>query len=141
MSDCKELAQTIFAGQVDWIMFGVVLWSDAVERKAVIWCEDHGDLAFYRSSDDMKTVSMDAGDWVEFDLSMQSSMRFAHNPRLIAEGVFPELPDSLESARPTRISPAAPAPEHRGSARIIPFSPSRRREVAKRQHGQASGRA
>ena len=27
-------------------MLGVVLWSDVSDRKAVIWCEDQGDLAY-----------------------------------------------------------------------------------------------
>ena len=31
-------------------MFGVVLWADPVDRKAVIWCEDHGDLAYFKGS-------------------------------------------------------------------------------------------
>jgi hypothetical protein len=105
-------------------MFGVVLWSDAQDNKAVIWCEDHGDLAFYRKSESGQNVVLDAGDWVEFDMTMDRHMRFAHNPRLVAEGVFPELPDTLEAALPVQISPAAPTQTHRGSAEIIPFSPS-----------------
>lgn len=105
-------------------MFGVVLWCDKLEQKAVIWCEDHGDLAFYKSSENMQNFSMDAGDWVEFDLSMDRNMRFAENPRLIAEGVFPELPETLEATGPVQLSSATPAQEHRGSAKIIPFSPS-----------------
>ena len=28
-------------------MLGVVLWSDSSENNAVIWCEDHGDLAYF----------------------------------------------------------------------------------------------
>lgn len=116
-----------------WIMFGVVLWCDVEDRKAVIWCEDHGDLAFYKSPDDSQTVAMDAGDWVEFDLSMERNMRFAHNPRLIAEGVYPELPETLEATGPARFAPAPAAQEHRGSARIIPFAPTRLREKSERQ--------
>lgn len=107
-------------------MFGVVLWCDEEDHKAVIWCEDHGDLAFYQSSSDAQNVSMDAGDWVEFDLTMDRNMRFAHNPRLIAEGVFPELPESLETTGAAQLPPAAPEQEHRGSAEIIPFAASRR---------------
>ncbi|MDU9003410.1 hypothetical protein [Sedimentitalea todarodis] len=103
-------------------MFGVVLWCDEEDHKAVIWCEDHGDLAFYRSPSEVQSVSMDAGDWVEFDLSMDRNMRFAHNPRLIAEGVFPELPESLETVGNIQVSPAAQAQKHRGSAEIIPFA-------------------
>ncbi len=107
-------------------MFGVVLWSDEEDHKAVIWCEDHGDLAFYRSTNDAQMVPMDAGDWVEFDLTMDRNMRFAHNPRLIAEGVFPELPESLETAGEVRVSPATPMHKQRGSAEIIPFTAQRR---------------
>lgn len=121
-------------------MFGVVLWSDDEDHKAVIWCEDHGDLAFYQSHCDAENVAMDAGDWVEFDLSMDRNMRFAHNPRLIAEGVFPELPESLETAVPVPVSSAPPAQEHRGSAEIIPFSASRQSEHGRRSLA-AAGRA
>lgn len=34
-------------------MFGVVLWSNGVSGKAVIWCEDQGDLAFMNMRDDL----------------------------------------------------------------------------------------
>ncbi|MFC0812911.1 hypothetical protein ACFHYO_12420 [Paracoccus panacisoli] len=27
-------------------MFGIVLWSSACRRQAVVWCEDHGALAY-----------------------------------------------------------------------------------------------
>lgn len=27
-------------------MLGIILWSNAVSRQAVIWCEDHGPLAY-----------------------------------------------------------------------------------------------
>lgn len=101
-------------------MYGVVLWSDRDEKKAVIWCEDHGDLAFYRQDRAADPqMSLDAGDWVQFDLSTDRNMRFAHNPRLVAEGMYPGLADVLESD-------AAPRPAEAGSrraegARIIPF--------------------
>ncbi len=104
-------------------MFGVVLWSDTEDRKAVIWCEDHGDLAFYKNPDTNRNVSLDAGDWVEFEMTMDRNMRFAHNPRLVAEGVFPELPQTLESSTPVQFSSAQPALPRRGTAEIIPFSP------------------
>ena len=32
-------------------MMGVIIWSDAVARKAVVWCDDHGELAFLRPAD------------------------------------------------------------------------------------------
>lgn len=103
-------------------MFGVVLWSDGEDKKAVIWCEDHGDLAFYNQNETDSKVAFDAGDWVEFEMSMERNLRFVHNPRLVAEGVFPELPDSLELAKPTPVSKQAPVQPSRESAEIIPFT-------------------
>lgn len=119
-------------------MFGVVLWSDEEEHKAVIWCEDHGDLAFYRSPIDAQMVPMDAGDWVEFDLSIDRNMRLAHNPRLIAEGVFPELPESIGAVGTVQVSPATPTQKHRGSAEIIPFAGSHTSGRSKRRISTAS---
>lgn len=31
-------------------MIGVIIWSDPIERKAIVWCEDQGDLAFLKPS-------------------------------------------------------------------------------------------
>lgn len=61
-------------------MFGVILWSNAADRKAVIWCEDQGDLAYYDDSKGGLAQSNDfltAGDYVEFDVSAENSMRLA----------------------------------------------------------------
>lgn len=108
-------------------MFGVVLWSDEQEQKAVIWCEDHGDLAFYRNTDGRTRLELDAGDWVQFDMTMERHQRFAHNPRLVSEGVFPDLADALcavpapDSGTGTTSARRDPAPAERGSAQIIPF--------------------
>lgn len=108
-------------------MFGVVLWSDGQDKKAVIWCEDHGDLAFYRQEDNETRFALDAGDWVEFDMSMDRNLRFVHNPRLVAEGVFPELPEALDSVAPASHPASMPAQAQRGSAEIIPFALARHR--------------
>ena len=113
-------------------MFGVVLWSDTQAQSAVIWCEDHGDLAFYRETQPMAPVTLDAGDWVQFDVSLDNKQRKASNPRLVAEGVYPDLADRLTSAapvRPARVQPrAAPAP--RRTADVIPFSGARKPKAA-----------
>jgi hypothetical protein len=119
-------------------MFGVVLWSDEQEKKAVIWCEDHGDLAFYRNTDGTTQPELDAGDWVQFDMTMECRQRFAHNPRLVHEGVYPDLADALCAAplpeQKSEPAPAKPAlPSQRASAEIIPFARqqiSRRRKAA-----------
>ena len=120
-------------------MFGVVLWSDEQEKKAVIWCEDHGDLAFYRNTDGTTQPELDAGDWVQFDMTMDCRQRFAHNPRLVLEGVYPDLADALCAAplqekehEPAPSNPVSSSPK-RTSAKIIPFAGhqiSRRRKAA-----------
>lgn len=99
-------------------MFGVVLWSDTEDRKAVIWCEDHGDLAFYNKTEEVCAAefALDAGDLVQFELTVDRHLRFAHNPRLVSEGVYPDLADSLGPAN------AVPQ-ERRGSAEILLFKP------------------
>ena len=103
-------------------MFGVVLWSDRKENKAVIWCEDHGDLAFYRACGEDAGVPLDTGDWVQFDLTTERNMRFARNPRLVAEGAYPGIAEALGGQE--RTEPAIPATTHggrNGMAEIIPF--------------------
>lgn len=100
-------------------MFGVVLWSDTQDQKAVIWCEDHGDLAFYRQPEGAGDILLDAGDWVQFDMTMDRHLRFAHNPKLVSEGVYPDLADTLSAAAP---NPAMQPQVSRGSAEIIPLA-------------------
>ncbi|MFC4668550.1 hypothetical protein ACFO5X_08305 [Seohaeicola nanhaiensis] len=97
-------------------MYGVVLWSDNEDRNAVIWCEDHGELAFCRQEDRAQSVDLDAGDWIQFDLDADRHQRIASNPRLVAEGLFGGLADQLELAS---MPPGAGA--RRASAEVIPL--------------------
>lgn len=78
-------------------MIGVVLWSDPAEQKAVFWCEDQGDLAYYTSAPDEEDHQglFYAGDMVQFDVSVERNYRKARNPRLIQESACTGLPSSL----------------------------------------------
>ena len=77
-------------------MYGVVLWSDLSQNKAVFWCEDHGDLAFYHeNSETTLTIQMDAGDLVQFEVSQETKLQTALNPRVVCDGLHVELPDRL----------------------------------------------
>ncbi len=109
-------------------MYGVVLWSDTEDKKAVIWCEDHGDLAFYSGDEDqnLEYLGFDAGDLVQFDLTQARHMRLAQNPRLVAEDQYPNLADSLKSADALPTSPRKLGTSQRdGSDKIIPFAARR----------------
>lgn len=98
------------------IMLGVVLWSDSSDRKAVIWCEDQGDLAFVNAADGVlhQGEFFDAGDLVQFDMQIKDSTRRACNTRLVIEQVGTCLTDVLKSN-----------PNDDVKGQIIPFSPPR----------------
>ena len=79
-------------------MYGVVLWSDPSVRKAVFWCEDHGDLAFYDGSGETASAEMgfEAGDLVQFALDELSDVRMAAEPRLVSEDEHPGLTQAMK---------------------------------------------
>lgn len=83
-------------------MCGVVLWADNADRTAIIWCEDHGDLAFYRSNDStaLTGVTLDAGDLIEFEVTDTQKLRYAKHPRLLARNRMPAIADELLSQSP-----------------------------------------
>ncbi|SEO24936.1 hypothetical protein SAMN04490248_10318 [Salinihabitans flavidus] len=119
-------------------MLGVVLWSNASESKAVIWCEDHGNLAFFsgNKSPDGDTPDFDAGDLVQFDLSEERHLRYARNPRRIGQNAYPSLAADLQSMtmqeQREQHRPGPRATERFTSAKIIPLqrrSQSRQRET------------
>ncbi|MCV6585016.1 MAG: hypothetical protein OIF47_05740 [Marinibacterium sp.] len=82
-------------------MYGVVLWSNSDNTKAVIWCEDHGDLAFYAEDRESAQAVLDAGDLVQFDMRVDENMRYVKNPQLVREGVCDGLPDALHQKTTT----------------------------------------
>ncbi|MGB7244520.1 MAG: hypothetical protein WBC93_20840 [Sulfitobacter sp.] len=78
-------------------MIGIVLWSDLDDQKAVFWCEDHGDLAYYDASLDKteKESRLIAGDMVQFDVSVERSTRRAQNARILKGNVCSGLQEHL----------------------------------------------
>ncbi|MCT4558469.1 MAG: hypothetical protein N4A61_10465 [Pelagimonas sp.] len=78
-------------------MFGVVLWTDTNDSKAVIWCEDHGDLAYYTAPEQMMHdgVSLDPGDLIQFDCREGPDHRRARNLERVVAGHAPNLPSNL----------------------------------------------
>lgn len=90
-------------------MLGVVLWADASDRKAVIWCEDHGNLAYYTGGEQSvhDGMDLDPGDLIEFDLREDRDVRRARNLRRVDAGYAPGIVRDLRSCRETE--PANPA--------------------------------
>lgn len=103
-------------------MIGVVLWSDVTDGKAVFWCEDQGDLAYFEGNcaTNGAHASFDAGDMVQFDVSCDARVRKAHNARLVQGQACVGLPETLRSTGAAIPVPAEPAGGR--SAQIIPFA-------------------
>lgn len=97
-------------------MIGVILWSDATDQKAVIWCEDQGDLAFLSSPENihLPDTFFEVGDLVEFDVSTRRNLRLAHNTSRLGQTCGTALAEDLQSV--TR-----PQPQPEGQAKILPF--------------------
>ena len=104
-------------------MLGVVLWSDAKDGKAVFWCEDQGDLAYYENADDLtKGIPVfDPGDMVQFDVSVAQRLRRASNAKLVQEQAYTGLPETLrKNGSAARNIPA--------NAKVVHLQPSQRVE-------------
>ena len=102
------------------IMIGVILWSDMAENKAVIWCEDHGDLAFLSAAESVVLPDpfFEVGDVVKFDVKTTRNLRLATNPERTEQSWGPALSDNLRSLS------AISSEMAQTSAKVIPFRPS-----------------
>jgi len=98
-------------------MIGVVLWSDAQDRKAVVWCEDQGDLAFLTDCGAQMQAGgfFDVGDLLRFDLDVRQNHRHARNAQLIEEAV------GISAVQEVHRVAAEKRRQASQSAEIIPF--------------------
>ncbi|MFD2741289.1 hypothetical protein ACFSUD_17055 [Sulfitobacter aestuarii] len=105
-------------------MYGVVLWSDLSAGKAVFWCEDHGDLAFYEGDAEtgQATLEFSPGDLVEFEVETEQRLRRARDPKLVGGQVFRDLPEVLR-AREALASQEMPEP----APMVLPFAGKQKR--------------
>jgi hypothetical protein len=83
-------------------MRGVVIWHCQDSRRAVVWCDDSGELAYAgdRKAWASSVQKVLIGDYVAFDLSPESASRTCTNLRLIESGHAPELAGILHKMRP-----------------------------------------
>ena len=113
-------------------MIGVVLWSDETLNKAVIWCDDQGDLAFYTNKDaEAGFQELNAGDWVEFDVTVSGNFRIAENLVVLMEKGSPDLAGRLSAAAGCA---AGTSSEDANGGTVIPFPV---REASKRNAAAA----
>ena len=81
-------------------MYGVVLRSDPSCDRALIWCEDHGELAFFNGQPDRPDTldTIEAGDLVQLEVESTKDFRLAKNVELVAADEYPQLADTLKRA-------------------------------------------
>lgn len=105
-------------------MFGVVLWSDAAARKAVIWCEDQGELAFYTPEEGSvhDAPVLDAGDLIRFDVIVQQNVRTVRNPQVMMPLHSPDLPKKLRAGTRTSANSSAPVTAAKESQKVVALS-------------------
>ena len=87
-------------------MFGVVLWSSQEDRTAVVWCEDHGDLAMLNQSGQPDDSIPASGDLIQFDVAVEAGVRRASNAIVVEPGHFRGLPAAVRAAAPDVRVPA-----------------------------------
>lgn len=106
-------------------MYGVVLWSDKKRNRAVIWCEDHRNLAFYKDEENLSEASLFVpGDLVEFDLQEVDDMRLAVDPCIVSKHEFPSLPGDLKTAKANlRRNKIAPPKVSSGRQNVVTLHP------------------
>lgn len=92
-------------------MIGIVLWRDVTAGKAIIWCEDQGDLAFYSHPGTLDTFAICVGDWVSFGLRLQGDVRLAETIQVLLEPGCPELVEDLVGDSEPLVIPFVPKPE------------------------------
>jgi hypothetical protein len=82
-------------------MYGVILWSDPDVRKAVIWCEDQGYLAYYEAPEETRNLPQeffDAGDYIEFEMTDDVAPRRACNAQMLRSARCPRVARTLHSS-------------------------------------------
>lgn len=80
-------------------MIGVVVWSSEDRQKAVIWCEDHGALAYLQGREHLVSGKgwPDAGDLLELESETIGALRHARKVAILSERRCPQLPDMLRA--------------------------------------------
>jgi hypothetical protein len=107
-------------------MYGVILWSDPYVRKAVIWCEEKGSLAYYEAPEHVERADdlfFDTGDYVEFDVTMDNDLARAQNAQVVMSAGGPSIPHTLSIG--TYSDPVIRKPLSDGEARVIQLADHR----------------
>lgn len=107
-------------------MYGAVLWSDRCNGRALIWCEDHGNLAFFNSDadNDVDDLTFEEGDLVRFKVRDGQGMRLAFEVTVVSAEEYPSLAAGLRTAASAPRESNCGTPDGQaGRGKIVPFDP------------------
>lgn len=126
-------------------MYGAVLWADRSANRALIWCEDHGELAFFEGepSGSPDASKFEEGDFVAFKIRDGRGMRLAFEVKVVATDEYPRLAADLLCANPDS-DPGHAAATHSDDRKILPFpaqaGTNARTDAPPRQSGARLGK-
>jgi len=111
-------------------MQGVILWCDPYKGKAVILCEDLGQLAFYNDANCQSIpFAFVVGDLVIFEQDQRDGLRYALNMRLVSAQEFPTLADQLGTVSKPKNPPVSAVPMPReDTGHVIVFRRKKERQ-------------
>lgn len=103
-------------------MNGVVLWSCEESQRVIVWCEDHGQLAYARGAENFVRGGAfpGVGDLIAFDLRTVAGVRQCRAVRIVMRDSFPDIARTLKGAAAG--APERRQPERRRSAEVVPFA-------------------
>lgn len=106
-------------------MYGAVLWSDRCTNRALIWCEDHGSLAFFEggNAELADTSTFEEGDLVSFKIRDGRGMRLAFEVEVVSSEQYPCLAEDLRGLTEAENLPSTPGQSDAG-CKIVPFTGS-----------------
>jgi len=117
-------------------MLGVVVWSKESAQSAVVWCEDHGDIAYLKGygglAEEPDYLSLDpapprwpaVGDLVTLEIVAAGAMRLVRNLAILEADWGPALPASLKgAAKAIHQAPPDPRPAWRPVTPAFPPAP------------------
>ena len=108
-------------------MYGAVLWSDRCNGRALIWCEDHGNLAFFNGDEDRSSevLNFEEGDLVSFKVRDGRGMRLAYEVEVVCADEYPTLAAGLRDAAqgPEEVEVTSPI-SNDAQSKIVPFDPA-----------------
>lgn len=80
-------------------MLGVVIWSCKVSGRAIVWCSDSKDLAYYEGRRLQRGPApiIETGDLVEVTIAPRGILRRCTSLRLVEAGYMPDLVHTLQT--------------------------------------------